>query len=165
VKLAVNLALAAVLWLLAGPLSSLLGSGAELVTPLRWAAVGSLGSAVFGAVLAVLQARQRFLQYALLRPLPNLLKVGLLILLWRTQSLTLVAAVAASSVVFFLALAAAPKLTSLRFLTATAVEGFSPARGLAMFSAWIVLSKILFALYSRIDVLLIEYFGRAICCS
>ncbi len=161
IKFLVNLALAAGLWLAAGRLSALLGQSGVLTLPLRWAAVGALGSSMFGLSLALLQARQRFLQYALLRPLANLLKVALLVVLWQTHSLTVVTAAAAAAVVFFLALAAVPGLTSVSFLSADPVAGFRPARALVVFSSWLVLAKILFAVYSRIDLLLIQYFASA----
>ncbi len=161
IKFLVNLGLATALWLSAGTLSQLLGQSGVLTLPLRWAAAGALGSSLFGISLAVLQARQRFLQYALLRPLANLLKVALLVVLWQSHSLTLVTAAAAAAVVFFLALAAVPGLTSVKFLTAAPVAGFRPGQALLVFSSWLVLAKILFAVYSRIDVLLIDYFGSS----
>jgi O-antigen/teichoic acid export membrane protein len=162
IKLTVNVVVALFAWGLAGTVSQWLGRGLEMTAPIRWAAVGGLGASLLGLSLGVLQARQRFLQYAILRPLANLLKVAALAAFWITGTLTLSTAIGTSALASFAALALVPWLTSIGFVYSRPMAGFTPGRAIVAFSAWLVAAKVLFALYARVDLLLIEYFGAPV---
>lgn len=154
VKLAVSLAVIAALWLGAEPLARDVFLDASLAGPLRWASVGVLGGALHGWVLARFQADERFRRYALFRGFANTLKLALLGCLWAFGALALDAVLAVSVGVFFVAWA-----IGVAFLPRTGRVAAPLAPGAAgdvlRFGRWVVASHLLFALYSRVDLLMI----------
>ncbi|RIL07166.1 MAG: hypothetical protein DCC71_04115 [Proteobacteria bacterium] len=155
VKLAVSAAVMALAWLCAGPVARGAFGDPELAGPLRWAAVGVLGGALHGWVLARFQADEHFRHYALFRSVNNALKLAALGGLWLAGALTLDAVLAVSVGVFFVAygvgLPFLPRAQDAAPPGALAGAG----RDVLRFGRWIVASHLLFALYSRVDLLMI----------
>jgi O-antigen/teichoic acid export membrane protein len=157
-KLTANTAVAAMLWAFAHPLSLFFWSSPVMVDPLRWAAAAIVGSAVHSFMLSVFQAREEFGRYALNRPLAHVVKVVALVALWHLNRLDLTAALVVSAISPFVASALAMLFLRRAWVPVPAVSAQVPWRGLVEFAGFLVLSKLMFALYSRIDVLALEYF-------
>jgi len=155
-KCAISGGLAVGLWMAAPALATWLGAGAGSVAAYRWAAVGSLGSAAFGWALAVLQARRAFGAYAVLRPTPTVFKAIGFGTVWVFGVLTLPWALAVSSLTFLPALLILPWLTPIGSLFRVDSTVLTVWTRVFAFAGWLIVAKVLFALYSRIDLLLLE---------
>ncbi len=155
IKLLFGITAIIVLWIVAEPAARFLLEKPELETPLRWAALGILGAALYGWILARFQAEERFNAYAAFRSANNILKVAGLGLLWYLAAFTLETVLALSVGVFFLSfgigLFFVPRLT----VKPDAHQNSGSMMDLLRFGRWIIASHILFAFYSRIDLLFV----------
>ena len=157
-KLVLSLVAAAALWAFEDWVArEIFGSG-ERTDLLRWVSVGLVGSVLYGAVLARLQAEERFRLFAVLRAANGGLRVAALALLWHLGMLSLGWAIGVSMASFWITFG----LGQLAFAGQGSPADPPAAPGLwkdvIRFGRWVILSHMLFALYSRVDILLLGYF-------
>ena len=159
IKLAAGGAVAAGLFAVAPWIAvSVLGEP-TLVNALRWAAGGALATGFFHHTLARLQAVEAFSAYAWLRSGVSVGKLAMFVALGALGTLTLDSALA-TSVVVLVAGGAVALATFGR--SAPAPDG--PAVHLARWGdiiwhgRWIVVAHLLFALYARLDLLMLSVY-------
>lgn len=161
-KLMANGVVTLLLWLLAPVLAVHALGDAQLTAPLRWAAVGVVGTSLVNFQLGVLQAQEIFARYAAYRALANGMKLCLLLVLVRTATLNLTTALLASTglalVTYLVGFAFAPATYLRTKPTASLVHVCTTLLG---FGGWVIAGNLLFNLYARFDVLFLQRIAPA----
>jgi len=161
-KLIANGVVTLLLWLLAPTLAVLVLGDAQLTGPLRWAAIGVIGTSLVNFQLAVMQAQEVFARYAAYRAFANGMKLLLLLVLVRTSTLNLATALFASTglalATYLMGYAFAPS----KFLRANPASSLiQVGKTLLGFGGWVIAGNLLFNLYARFDVLFLQRFAPA----
>lgn len=154
-KLGLTLFITAVLWAMADPLALQVFAEPALATPLRWAAVGLIGASLHGWVLARFQVDERFGAYAVFRALSSGLKLLGLGALWSFAVFGLESVMALSMGVFFAAYGIGVLFVPRSKAKPQTREESRLWLDVLRFGRWVLASHLFFALYSRIDLLLI----------
>ena len=93
-KLVFSAAVAAALFAVSAWISDRMLGNASLAAPMRWAAVGIVGTSLFQHLLARYQSAERFRAYAVSKSANTLAKVAMLAALWAAGGLSLDSALA-----------------------------------------------------------------------
>lgn len=152
-KLVTNGLLAIALSAAAGPVAALLGIGSSAGL-VRIAALGLFASSLYAVTLTRLQSRQRFADYAWLRAAVGTVKLGMLLALWMLASLPPPSVLWASVAAFGAATVVGLWLDGEPL--PWAVPSWPVVRQLARFGSAVVTSRLLFALYGRLDLFFIS---------
>lgn len=157
-KIIVNASLAIILWFCAEPIAQLAFRDASVALPLQVAGVGAFGSSLYTFLLARLQAEQRFFAYSVHRVFNNTVKCGLLALLWWMGALQLTQALWVTAGVFLVSSAIGMFWLDRKELLPIRLESAASFRSLLIFGGAVTLSRVLFTLYSRIDLLFLGHY-------
>ena len=159
IKIIIGLFLLLAGLLISKPISRIIfkESGLEKLVTLSF--IGAIGIIFMGYVLAFLQSHQTFGRHILLELLNNFMKLGIIGVMLLINVLnpvnSMVVYVVAPFLTFLVGLTIIPKT----FLKAgDSHESLLPE--IIHFSKWIVLSYIIFALYRRMDIFLLNYLGE-----
>jgi len=121
--------------------------------------IGAIGIILLGFVLAFLQSHQTFGKHVFLELLNNVMKLGFIGILVLLNVLNLVSSMAVFVMVPFLTFMLGLKIIPRDFLrTGSSREKLLPE--IIHFSKWIILSYVIFALYRRMDIFLLNYFAE-----
>lgn len=157
IKIIIGLVLLLAGFLLSKPLSRIVfnESGSEHLISLSFA--GATGVIFLGYVLAFLQSHQTFGKHILLEVLNNFMKLGVIGFMLLINVLNPINSMVVYVVVPFLTFLVGLTIIPKTFLKASnSQESLLPE--IIHFSKWIVLSYIIFALYRRMDIFLLNYF-------
>ncbi|HKY23367.1 MAG TPA: oligosaccharide flippase family protein [Vicinamibacterales bacterium] len=161
IKMIANGSAALALFVLSGSIATGLFGSDRLTAPLRWASAGVVGTALFQHLLARFQLSQRFKTYAALKSSNSLLKVALLVCLGFAAAASLQAVMAASVLVLFvssvIALAAWDRNSNGAADPIAQAPAAHLSRQVLWFGRWMIVAHLLFAIYGRIDVLLLGW--------
>jgi len=157
IKIIIGLVLLLAGFLLSKPLSRIVfnESGSEHLISLAF--VGATGIIFLGFVLAFLQSHQAFGKHILLEVLNNFMKLSVIGVLLLVHVLDPISSMAIYVVSPFLAFLVGLTIIPKTFLRARSSHG-SLLPEIIHFSKWIVLSYVIFALYRRMDIFLLNYF-------
>ena len=156
-KLVVAAFVAAAVFASSGWISAQMAADASLVGPMRWAAVGIIGTSLFQHLLARYQSAERFRAYAFTKSANTLIKLALLAALWVAGALSLDSALAVSMLVLFVS-------AGLGLAFSGRSEGGAQAGGegrlwkeVLWVGRWMIVTHLLFSLYGRLDVLFLGW--------
>jgi O-antigen/teichoic acid export membrane protein len=121
--------------------------------------MGSISIILLGFVLAFLQSHQTFGKHVFLELLNNIMKLGFIGILVLVNVLNPVSSMAVFAMVPFLTFMLGLKIIPRNFLRAGR-SGEKLLPEIIHFSKWIVLSYIIFALYRRMDIFLLNHFAE-----
>lgn len=158
-KLKLFLSLAVVLLgiLFTEPLLIHLFNKPELKHAVLFGIAGGGCASLWRYTLAVLQSYERFTKYALLTVVPNLSKIVFVLFFLFINSLNIFNALTINVVSVFIGFIAGYMFIPKRFFFAKGDQRDTAYR-LVHFSKWIILSCILYALFSRLDVFMLSYY-------
>jgi O-antigen/teichoic acid export membrane protein len=160
VRLAVGFALALAVWFAAGWMAVVWLSSPSAAGILRLGAIGAVIAAVTNFMLAVLQAREQFVAYALLTPLTNLLRIASVPLLVTFGAFTLYSVTTLHGVCFLMS--ALVGVILLRRPLRAARFNCAALRELLGFSAWTWLASLSFLVQVHLAIpVLNRYAGAA----
>lgn len=160
-KLVLSAAVAAVVLALSGPIAAAFLGDAGRTAPVRWAAVGVVGTSLFQHLLARYQSEERFRAYAAAKSANSLLKLALLAGLWVAGWFSLDAVLAVYVLVLFASFAA-----GMAFAGAAAgapAPGGEPGlwKEVLWIGRWMIVTHLLFTLYARIDIFFLGWLREA----
>ena len=161
VGLKFNLIIAAITFLIGFLLSKLLAvnlfNNPNLIFPFKLAFIGAFGTSLVGYILASFQARQSFKNYIFIKIIPSLGKFVLIGLLFLTLKLNFSNALITVIILPFIALLIGSLIMPKNFLRAKGNEK-EIFKEMFRFSKWIMVSIFCSMIFTRLDVLMLEYF-------
>lgn len=142
------------------PLLLLLTDKQEFKNVILFGFIAGCCASLWRYILAILQSYERFATYALINIIPNLFKMLIIIVLIIADSLTFIIALALNVFGLFLGI-----IVGFVFMP----KNIFPAKGdqknvgwqLFHFAKWIVITNLIFALYSRLDIIMLTCFKGA----
>jgi len=153
-KLLVNAGLLAIAALIAGPLSAALAGQEASAVPFFLAFVGAAGASLWGFASAAIQADARFGAFSLVQVAGSAVRLGATAILAAFGLLSVNSLLLASIAGFFgaaaLGMALAPAYARRPLWNAAAMPAIVGS------AHWMVISSVLFLLYSRLDVLMLS---------
>lgn len=156
-KLGLGAAIAAALFALSSWLAHSMFANADLEAPIRWAAVGVIGTALFQHILARYQSAEQFRAYSVTKSANSLLKLAMLGTLWVAGWLSLDSALAVSVLVLFVSVAVGFALSGRAAGSAQAGSEVVMWREVLWLGRWMIVSHLLFSLYGRLDILFVGW--------
>ncbi|MFQ5963093.1 MAG: oligosaccharide flippase family protein [Candidatus Scalinduaceae bacterium] len=140
-------------------LASIIGRP-ELKDAIMYGLAGGCFASFWRYILAILQSYERFVTYAVINVIPNLLKVLFVLFLILANSLNLTYALTINVIVVILGFFAGFSFIPKHFIKAKG-DKKDVAFQLFHFSKWIIISNLFFAIYSRLDIFILSYFKDA----
>ena len=129
----------------------------ELKNAVMFGLIGGCCASFWRYVLAVLQSYERFTAYALINIIPNITKTILILFFIFNHSLNLINALTINVLAIFFGFIVGFLFIPKQFILAKGNERNLTSQWFH-FSKWIIISSLLFALYSRVDILMLSYY-------
>lgn len=152
-------------YILAEPIAIKVLGKPDLVTSIRFIALGCLGFLIWGFMLSIYYARQLFMRSAILEIGYNIIKFTFIVFAVIAHALNLVNALIIFVVAPYLCMLATLKYLPINSSTCrTTAERFSfkkEGKELFHFNKWLLLSSVCYAIYSRLSFFLLSHFGDA----
>jgi O-antigen/teichoic acid export membrane protein len=159
-RLAISIGFMALAYFCAPALAVRVYHNATLITPLRLAGLGAFLFNVSYHTEAVLRAYEKFKQMAFINVISSVVRLVLLVVIWRAASLNVNNTMAINIAQTFIGFLIMSLVIPRKYYTRKQSTAY-PLGPVLRYSGWLFAFSLLFMLFDRLDVLMLGYFKQS----